>query len=132
MRGEVFSRIVRQQEDAAWLLLADVVGDLGEGLGRSEAHATRDADPAEYLCAEALAVFDEVDAVASRRIDECLVYRILLNVQRLFAENRDYAARHVAVQLVVRRAEVQLARLLAVLELVVGRPHRDAECLELV
>ena len=109
-----------------------MVSDLGEGLSRREAHAARDADPAEYLCAKALAVFDEVDAVASRRIDKCLVNGILFHIQRLFAENRDYAPRHVAVQLVVRRAEVQLARLLAVLQLVVWRSHVNAERLELV
>ena len=39
-----------------------------------------DAYPAENLCAEALAVFDEVDAVAHRRIDERLVDGILFNV----------------------------------------------------
>ena len=47
-------------------------------------------------------------------------------------EYRDEAAGHVAVQLVVGRAEVQLARRLAGLELEVGRAHRDAERLELV
>ena len=66
------------------------------------------------------------------REDERLVDGILLHVYWLLAENRDDAARHVAVELVVGRAEAQLAGRFAVLELKVGRTHRDAERLELV
>ena len=120
-----------------------MIGNLGKRLCRREAYAARDAYPAENLCAEALAVFDEPVVSAPRslfpvplrqqgRIYERLVNGILFDIQRLIAENGDDAARHVAVQLVVRGAEVQLAGFLPVLQLVVRRPHVDAERLELI
>ena len=86
-RGENLRRIVWQHKHTIGALFADVVGNLGERLCRGEAHAARDADPTENLCAEALAVFDEVDAVAHRRVDERLVDGILFNVQCLIAED---------------------------------------------
>lgn len=129
---EGFCRIVRHEEHDVGTLLADVVGDLGERLCGREAHAAGNPHPAEDLGAEAAAIGEVVGGGGRWRMDERLVDGILFNVQRLVAENRDNAARHIAVQLVVRGAEVQLARLLAVLELVVGSSHLDAERLELV
>ena len=130
--GEDFRWIVRHEEHAVGTLLPDVVGDLGERLRGREADAARDADPAENLGADALPVCGVVCGGGRGREDERLVDGVLLHVHGLLAENRYDAARHIAVQLVVGRAEAQLARRLAVLKLEVGRTHWDAERLELV
>ena len=130
--GEDFRRIVRHEEHAVGTLLPDVVGDLGERLRGRETDAARDAAPAEDLGADAPSVGDVVCGGGRGREDERLVDGVLLHVHGLLAEDRDDAARHIAVELVVGRTEAQLAGRLAVLELEVGRAHRYAERLELV
>lgn len=130
--GEDFRRIARHEEHAIGTLLPDVVGDLGERLRGREADAARDADPAEYLGADAPSVCGVVCGGGRGWEDKRLVDGVLLHVHGLLAEDRDDAARHIAVELVVGRAEAQLARRLAGLEMEVGRAHRDAERLELV
>ena len=131
-RGEYLSWIVGKHKHTFGAFLAGVVCDLGEGFRGREADAARDADPAEDLGADAPPVCGVVCGGGRGREDERLVDGILLHVHGLLAEDRDDAARHIAVQLVVGRAEAQLAGRLAVLELEVGRTHWDAERLELV
>ena len=86
-----------------------MVGDLRERLGGREADAARDADPAEDLGADAPSVGDVVCGGGRGREDERLVDGVLLHVHGLLAEDRDDAARHIPVQLVIGRAEAQLA-----------------------
>ena len=109
-----------------------MVGDLREGFCRREPNAARNADPPENLGPDVFAVGYVIGGGGRGRVDEGLVYRILLYIDSFLAKNGNDPVRHISVKLVVRRAEGEFAGFLAVLQLEVRRSHRDAESLELV
>ena len=109
----------------------DVVGQLGQGLGRGDADAGRDADPAVDACADLAGAQGQV-AGDALQVDKAFVNGVDLLPVAEAGGQAHHAVAHVAVELEVGREGDEAGLLFQVADLEEGRAHLDAQGLGFV
>ena len=115
------------------VLFGQVVGELGQGLGRADAGAHRQPRPLPDAFAHALAHGNTAAVVPQHGLDaqEALVDAVDLDVGGEVAQDADDAVAHVAVQRVVGRQRQNAVRGGQLFHLEPGRAHLHAQGLDL-
>lgn len=114
------------------IAFAEFRGDLGQGFGRGDADADRNARMAPHRAGDAVSQGVEVRIVHAREVKKRLVDRIDLRGGHQTAQHPHHPPRHVAVEREIGREHRHVGTPYRLAQLKKGLSHRDAEAFGLV